>query len=285
MRLVVTGGSGKAGRQVVRELRDEGHDVLNVDWRHDGSPHGQCLVTDLTDLGQCLEALSGAEAVVHLAAIPAPELRPEGETFRINAMSTYNVFAAAVAHHVRRVIWSSSETVLGLPFDPHPPVFAPIDETIPPRPESSYALSKLLGEHMADQLSRRSGIPFVGLRISNIMEPEDYQQFPGYWDDARIRKWNLWGYVDVRDVAAAVRNGLEATTSGADVCIIAAADTVMTRSSASLMAEVFPTVPLRRTPEGRETLLSVKRARALIGYRPAHTWQEFVSAPTGVPPA
>ena len=144
MRIVVTGGSGKGGKWVVRDLREHGHDVLNVDVRHDGSAYGLCLVADLTDLGQAQDALAGADAIVHFAAIPASGLRPEGETFRINAMSTYNVFAAAAAHGMKRVVWASSETVLGLPFD-IPPAFAPIDETIEPHPESSYSLSKLVG--------------------------------------------------------------------------------------------------------------------------------------------
>ena len=276
MRVVVTGGSGKGGAWVVRDLREHGHDVLNVDTRHDGSAFGLCLLADLTDLGQTQEALSGADAVVHFAAIPAPQLRPEGETFRNNTMSTYNVFAAAVAHGIRRVVWASSETVLGLPFDT-PPLFAPIDETIEPRPETSYALSKLVGETLAAQFARRTSTTFVGLRISNIMEPPDYALFPGYWGDARLRKWNLWGYVDARDVAAAARLGLEAEIDGAEVCIVAAADTVMTRPSAELMAEVFPTVPLRRPVDGRETLLSIDRARRLLGYEPAHRWEDHVS--------
>ena len=277
MRIVVTGGTGKGGKWVVRELRDAGHDVLNVDVRHDGSPHGQCLVADLTDLGQTLEALSGADAVVHFAAIPAPELRPVGETFRINTMATYNVFAAAERHGMRRVVWASSETVLGLPFDT-PPSFAPIDESIEPRPESSYALSKLVGETMAEQFARRTGIGIVGLRISNIMEPDDYARFPSYWEDARLRKWNLWGYVDARDVATAARLGLEADIQGAQVCIVAAADTCMTRPSADLMAEIFPAVPLRRPVEGRETLLAIDHARRLLGYEPAHRWSDHVNA-------
>jgi nucleoside-diphosphate-sugar epimerase len=276
MRIVVTGGTGKGGKWVVRELRGAGHDVLNVDTRHDGSPHGQCLVADLTDLGQTLDALSRAAAVVHFAAIPAPEIRPEGETFRINAMSTYNVFAAAEMHHLQRVVWASSETVLGLPFD-IPPAFAPIDETIEPRPESSYSLSKLAGEAMAAQFARRTGIGFLGLRISNIMEPDDYARFPSFWDDARIRKWNLWGYVDARDVATAARLGLERPIEGSEICIVAAAETVMTRPSADLMAEVFPNVPLRREVKGRETLLSIERARRLLGYAPAHRWTDHVS--------
>jgi len=277
VRIVVTGGSGKAGRWAVNDLRKHGHDVLNVDLTRDGSAHGLCVVADLTDLGQAHDVIRGADAVVHLAAIPAPELRPEGETFRINAMSTYNVFAAAEAAGARRVVWASSETVLGLPFDT-PPLFAPIDETIEPRPESSYSLAKLAGETMATQFARRTGVPYVGLRISNIMEPDDYAAFPSYWDDPTIRKWNLWGYVDVRDLAQAIRRGLEADVTGAEAFIVAASDTVMTRPSGELMAEVFPSVPLRRPIEGRETLLAIDKAQRLLGYRPAHRWADHVSS-------
>ena len=277
MRVVVTGGSGKGGAYVVRELREHGHDVLNVDVRHDGSAFGLTMLADLTDLGQTLDAMAGADAVVHFAAIPAPGLRPAGDIFRINALSTYNVFAAAEAHRMRRVVWASSETVLGLPFD-RPPDFAPIDETIEPRPESSYSLSKLVGESMAGQFARRTGIGFVGLRISNIMEVGDYALFPSYWDDAQLRRWNLWGYVDARDVAAAARLGLEAPVEGSEIAIVAAADTVMTRSSADLMAEVFPEVPMRRAVEGRDTLLAIDHARRLLGYEPAHRWADHVTA-------
>lgn len=275
MRIVVTGGSGLAGRWVCTDLRDRGHQVLNVDWTHDGSDHGECVVADLTDPGQATELISGADIVVHLAAIPAPGIRSDAETFRINTISTYNVFAAAVSAGATRVVWASSETVLGLPFDT-PPLFAPIDETIERRPESSYALSKVVGEEMATQFSRRSKTPFIGLRFSNIMEPEDYESFPGFWDDPHIRKWNLWGYVDVRDVAGAVRTSLEADVTGAEVCIIAAEDTVMKRPSAELMAEVFSEVPIRRAVEGRETLLAIDRARDLLGYKPQHSWTDHL---------
>lgn len=278
MRIVVTGGSGKAGRSVVRHLRDTGHTVLNVDWTKDGSSDGSCLVADLTDHGQCLEALADADGVVHLAAIPAPGLLPAAETFRINMLSTYNVFAAAEAHGTGRVVYASSETVLGLPFD-EPPAFAPIDETHPPRPESSYSLSKLAAETMAEQFARRTGATYVGLRISNIMSPQDYAAFPTYWSDAKLRRWNLWGYVDARDVALACELALTTAIKGAHIAIIAAADTVMTRDSASLMAEVFPDVPLTRGLRGRETLLSIDRARDILGFEPMHRWGDEISAP------
>ena len=280
MRIVVTGGSGKAGRWVVERLRQAGHDVLNVDQRHDGSAHGLCLVADLADPGQAFEALAGADAVVHLAAIPAPGLRPPAETFRINTLSTYNVFAAAEAHGLSRVVYASSETVLGLPFD-EPPAFAPIDESHPPRPESSYALAKLAGETLAQQFARRTGVPHVGLRISNIMEPPDYAAFPGYWEDATLRRWNLWGYVDARDVALACELALTVDVHGAEVCIIAAADTVMPRDSRDLMRETFPGVPLTRELRGRETLLGIDRARQILGYEPRHTWGDALTGHPG----
>ena len=91
--------------------------------------------------------------------------------------------------------------MLGLPFEREQPRYAPIDEEQPPLPNFSYALSKLVSEELARQFHRWTGIPYVGLRFSNVMEPPDYERFPSFWDDARLRKWNLWGYVDARDVA------------------------------------------------------------------------------------
>ena len=275
-KIVVTGGSGKAGRAVVRDLVEHGYEVLNVDLAPSRESLAPYLRVDLTDLGQAYEALRGAEAVVHLAAIPAPGLMTEEVTFRTNTMSTYNVFSAAVAFGLERVVWASSETTLGLPFDRRPPVYAPIDEQHPLYPESSYALSKVVGEEMARQFNAWSGIPFVALRFSNIMEPHDYAQFPGFSDDAWLRKWNLWGYVDARDVAQSCRLGLEAKMDGAEAFIIAAADTVMKRPNRELMAEVFPGVPLRDGAGDFDTLLSVSKARKLLGYAPGYSWRNQV---------
>ncbi len=198
-RVVVTGGSGKAGRAVVRDLLEHGNDVLSVDLVPTADlPSEQQVVADLTDFGETVDVLRDAEAVVHLAAIPAPGLRPDELTFRVNTASTYNVFNAAPILGLRRVVWASSETVLGLPFEREQPAYAPIDEEHPALPNFSYALSKLISEEMARQFNRWTGIPYVGLRFSNIMEPHDYERFPTFWDDPAIRRWNLWGYVDAR---------------------------------------------------------------------------------------
>ena len=278
-RVVVTGGSGKAGRAVVRDLVDHGEEVLSVDLVPSPGLPCEQIAADLTELGQTVEVLRGAEAVVHLAAIPAPGLRPDEVTFRVNTTSTYNVFSAAATLGLGRVVWASSETVLGLPFDRERPSYAPIDEEHPPYPEFSYALSKLLSEEMARQFNRWHGIPYVGLRISNIMEPDDYERFPTFWDDPLLRKWNLWGYVDARDVAQACRLGLRGEIGGAEVFIVAAADTVMDRPSRELMAAVFPDVPLRGEIDEYGTLLSIEKAQRLLGYEPAFSWRDVI--PTG----
>jgi nucleoside-diphosphate-sugar epimerase len=232
---VVPGGSGKAGSAVVHELLEHEHDVLAVDVVSPAESPAVSLLADLTDFGQTVECLAGADAVVHLAAIPASRIRTEETTFRTNTLSTYNVFEAARLLRLPRVVWASSETILGLPFEREQPAYAPIDEEHPPYPESSYALSKLNSEELGRQLYRWTGTPYVALRFANIMEPHDYERFPSYWDDPSVRRWNLWGYVDGRDVAQSCRLALEADI-GAEHFIVAAADTVMNRPSSELMA-------------------------------------------------
>src|SRR5580765_8360730 len=276
VKLVVAGASGKAGRAVVRDLVDHGHDLLAVDAVPPVESPAPSLLADLTDFGQTVECLAGVEAVVHLAAIPAPGLHTEAATFRTNMLSTYNVFEAARLNGLRRVVWASSETILGLPFEREQPAYAPIDEEHPAYPESSYALSKLLAEELGRQLYRWSGTPYVALRFSNIMEPEDYERFPSFWSDATLRRWNLWGYVDARDVAQSCRLALSVDV-GAEHFIVAAADTVMNRPSRQLMSEIYPSVPCRLTTGDFDTLLSIEKARKLLGYQPVWSWRDHIA--------
>ena len=284
-KIAVTGGSGKAGRAVVRDLLEHGHDVLNIDRApsaESSTPDSPApfLFADLTDFGQTLEALSGGdsmpgiEAVVHLAAIPSPMHATADLVFRTNITSTHTVFAAAARLKLERVVWASSETTLGLPFTT-PPDYAPVDEQHELRPESSYALSKVLGEEAARQFSRWTGVPHIGLRFSNIMERHDYERFPGFWDDPAKRKWNLWSYVDESHVAESVRRALEADVGGTDAFIIAARDTVMRTPSRQLMDEAFPGVPVAGELDEYGTLLSIDKARRVLGYEAPFSWREL----------
>jgi len=286
-RVCVTGATGKAGRAAVRELREHGYDVVATDAVvRAGDERGSVLRADLTDYGQATEVLRGADAAVHLANIPAPGLATPAVTFNANVSMNFNVFHAAAALGLQTVVWASSETTLGLPFGGgpeqipgaagQPPRYAPVDEDHFPVPTTTYALSKVASETIADHISQWSGIPFVGLRISNIMDPDEYRRFPSFWPDPRLRKWNLWGYVDIRDVAAACRLGLEAPVAGSENVIIAAADTVMNRPSRDVLAEVFPGVPLTRETGEFGTLLAIDRAKRVLGYEPRHSWRDYL---------
>jgi len=279
MRVCVTGGSGKAGRAVVADLLEHGHRVVFVDLLPPTPDPGAAVIlrADLTDYGQAAEVLADVDAVIHLANIPAPQIRTPAVTFNANMAMNFNVFRAASEAGLARVVWASSETTLGLPFDV-PPRYAPVDEDHYPVPTTTYALSKVASETIAGHFAQWSGVPFIALRFSNILGPPDYQEFPSYWGDATARKWNLWGYIDERDAAAACRLALEADLAGSASFIIAAADTVMTRPSAELMREVFPGVPLTRDVQGNDTLLSIDRARQALGFAPQHSWRHHLPA-------
>ena len=286
-RICVTGAAGKAGIATVLELREHGYYVLATDTAlsSDDVASGM-LRADLTDYGQATEVLRGVDAVVHLANIPAPGRATPAVTFTANVAMNFNVFHAAAALGLTSVVWASSETTLGLPFGggteqfpgaPGELRYAPVDEGHFPFPATTYALSKVASEGLAEQVARWSGIPYTGLRISNIMQPGDYERFPSFWPDPHLRKWNLWGYVDVRDVAMACRLALEADLAGSGNVIIAAADTVMNRPSRDLLAEVFPDVPVTGEVSEYGTLLAIGRARDLIGYAPRHSWRDHLA--------
>jgi len=276
-RIAVTGGSGKLGRAVLADLTAHGNEVVNLDV---AAPR-PALKIDLTDYGQTVEALTAIDdrydkidAVVHLAAIPAPGLIPNAATFQHNITASYNVFSAARLAGITNVVWASSETVLGLPFRTPPP-YIPVDEAYPARPESTYSLVKHLEETMAAEFCRwNPALKMIGLRFSNVMDPEDYAEFPSFDADPRSRSWNLWGYIDARDGAQAVRRALAYETPGMEVFVIANADTVMSRRSADLAAEVYPGVPVTRELGEHETMLSIDKARRVLGFEPQHSWRD-----------
>jgi UDP-glucose 4-epimerase len=282
---VVTGGAGKLGRACVAELVRAGWDVVVFDRAR--PPAGSetagavYLPIDLTNYGQVLDAMLGLEenysrpdAVVHLAAIPAPGKAPDHATFMNNISCTWNVVSAARRAGITNIVWASSETVLGLPFETPPP-YIPVDEEYAPRPESTYSLVKTLEETMAVQLCRWDpALKMIGLRFSNVMEPADYARCPSFDDDPGSRKWNLWGYIDARDGAQAVRLALESDLTGTEIFIIANADTVLSRPNAAVIEEFFPGVEVRDGIGEHETLLSIDKAKRLLGFQPAYSWRD-----------
>jgi nucleoside-diphosphate-sugar epimerase len=282
MRVGITGGSGKLGQACIRELLEHDYEVVNFDSALPAETLCPTVRLELTDYGQVVDALCGTEdrypsldAVVHLAAIPAPGLRTNAATFHNNIACSYNVFNGARVAGIKNVVWASSETVLGLPFDEAPP-YIPVDEACT-RPESTYSLVKLLEEEMAQQFCRwDKELKMLGLRFSNVLDARDYARFGEFQDDPWTRKWNLWGYIDSRDGAQAVRRALEHEATGTDVFVIASPDTVMHTPNAELLAAVFPDVPLTRPVAPHETLLSIDKAKRVLGYAPKYSWRSEV---------
>ncbi|CAD0114986.1 unnamed protein product [Aureobasidium uvarum] len=291
-RVIVTGGSGKLGRSTVRYLADEGWEVISVDTRRppgiseDGkSGLGgayRLVEIDLEDMGAVLEtflttdmAYSGIDAVVHLAAIPSPGQTNSSRQFRTNTMSTYNVLEACRKLKIKNIVLASSETLIGIPFDPHQPESLPITEEHERKPESAYSLSKLVGETLAEQYARWDPeAKIISLRFSNVMLPEEYKTFESWQDDPMKRYWNCWGYIDARDGGQAVSKSLDSKTKGHHQYLIAAEDTCMRQSNDELVKKAFPGVKYNATSGPNDTLLSIEKAKKEIGFKPAYKWQD-----------
>ena len=269
----MTGACGKTGQATVAELLAHGHEVVAVDVAAGHDLDIAVEQVDLADARGVLEVLDGVEAVVHLANIPGPGVRPPVETFNTNTTVNFNVFSSAPEVGVRHVVWASSAATLGVPFDV-PPRYAPVDEDHYPLPTTAYALSKVVGETIAAHVAAWSGIPFVALRFSHIVGPDDYGDLASQADDPAAYRWSLWSYLDVRDAAAACRLALDAPVDGAASFVIAAADTVAAHPSAELLHQLFPSTPLNRELGDFESLLSIDRARTVLGFEPRHSWRD-----------
>ncbi len=288
LKIALTGGSGLLGSTVLKELRAAGHTVFNLDVA--GAREPGYVRVDLTDFGQVIDAIagvddvhSGVDAIVHLAAIPAPGIRSDVATFSNNILATYNVFHAASRLGIKNVVYASSETVLGLPFDVPPP-YLPVDEEYAARPESTYSLVKHLEETMAIELTRWDPeLKIVALRFSNVIAPDGYAAFPAFDEDIALRHWNLWGYIDARDGAQAIMKALAWQHKGFDRFIIAASDTVMSRPNSELVGALFPDVPHKRDLGANDTLLSIDKARRVLGYEPQYLWRDQVAGSRPVP--
>ena len=293
MRVLFTGGSGKAGKHVVAYLAAQGHRVLNVDkvaLRHPGVAD---LVADITDSGQMFNAMtayaSGDEledglghrpfdAVVHFAAIPALMLAPDNETYRVNVMGTYNVLEAALKSGIRKVIIASSETTYGVCFSDGQtdPAYLPLDEAYPINPMDSYGMSKKVNEVTAEAFQRRTGADVYSLRIGNVMEPQDYARFPDFAKDPGARRRITFSYIDARDLGQIVDLALKKDGLGYQVFNAVNDTNSVPQANADLLAQFFPKVPLTRAVEPNESLLSNQKIRQILGFQEQHNWRNYV---------
>lgn len=280
-RIVITGGSGKAGKWIVRELLAHDYDVLNLDWKLPEEKLCPTLIVDLNDLGQVHSALSQyairevqpIEAIIHFAAIPQAFVYPNDVTFRNNVMSTYHILEAAASLGISKVVLASSESSYGIVFakDMFSPQYLPIDEDHPQLPEDTYGLSKVMNELTGKAFHRRTGMQVISFRLGNILEPDDYVKVKESYSNPEERLRILWSYIDVRDVASACRFAIEKDGLGAQSLILAADDTSSNIPTMELVHQYLPDVKEFRDelPE-RTSLLSNTRVKQLLGWKQAY---------------
>jgi UDP-glucose 4-epimerase len=293
-RIVFTGGSGKAGRHVVPWLRARGYEILNLDLKPLDCEGVNTLIADVTDSGQVFNALSmhfgfegyetgkgpaKVDAVVHFAAIPRVLIQPDNVTFAANVISTYNVIEAAMKLCIRKVIIASSETTYGVCFAEGDKDFHhfPLEEDYDIDPMDSYGLSKLVNEKTARAFAMRYKADIYALRIGNVIEPHEYDRFPGFLADPMSRKRNAWTYIDARDLGQIVHLCLQKDGLGFDV-FNAVNDTITAREETSKFLKKWcPNTPHRREMKGFEGPLSNRKIREVLGFQEEHNWRQYVA--------
>lgn len=279
MRIFITGGNGRLGSWVGRDLRDHGHEIVSVDRqlpqsREDGITY---RAVELSDLGQVIGAMAGCEAVLHFGAIPAPWSHPDEVVFGNNVTATYNALQAAMTVGIGRAIIASSASAYGMAWarPTIPPRYVPLDEGHPFLAHDPYALSKEVDERTAEMFVRRCGMTVLAYRFHWISRPGEAKERgedrtpPRYKDST-----NLWGYVDIRDAAQACRLGLESDLTGFHPFNIIAADTLRHEPTADLLRDYLPTTEVRAPLLGNASAWSSEKARKLLGYVPQHSWRD-----------
>ncbi|MBR3371899.1 MAG: NAD(P)-dependent oxidoreductase [Rhodobacteraceae bacterium] len=294
MRILFTGGAGKAGRHAIAYLLQQGHRVLNVDLAPLALAGVDNRIADITDAGQMFDVMSSYagfdeldpgtgvprfDAVVHFAAVPRILLKSDNECFRVNTLGTYNVIDAALKLGVCKIVFASSETTYGVCFadGERKPDYLPLDENHPTVPEDSYAMSKVVNEATAQCFQRRSGADIYGLRINNVIEPEDYAaQFPDYMQNPSLRRRNFFAYIDARDLGHMVERCVQVDGLGYQVFNVSNDTHSVATSTSDLIAEYYADVPLTRQMDEQETFYSNAKAKALLGFNPQHDWRDVL---------
>lgn len=278
MKVVVTGAAGKIGRWTVRMLLDAGYQVIGSDKvLAEESAAENFVQADLLDYGQVCQLFMGSDAVVHLASIPTDIRNTPQAIFNNNMMINFNVFEACKDLNIPKIVWASSETVLGFPFTEGDLQYVPLDEEHPLFAKSSYAMVKILTEHLACMYTDLVKKQIITLRFANIYEPDEYTKIPTYWPEEHKskQKMNLWAYCDVRDAAQACLLALQ-NDIGSNVFHITAPDTIINQPSEDLVRKYFPKVSINRPITGFETLMSIDKAKRILGYNPQFTWRNVL---------
>ncbi len=298
MRILFTGGAGKAGRHVVPYLVAQGHRVLNVDLTPLDAPGVDNRIADITDAGQMFDVMHGYagfdelepgtgvpsfDAVVHFAAVPRILLTPDNECYRTNVIGTYNVIDAALRAGVKKVIFASSETTYGICFHDgeKKPEYVPVDEDHPTVPQDSYAMSKVVNEVTARSFQARTGADIYGLRINNVIEPDEYRtKFPDFITQPGKRRRNIFAYIDARDLGQMVQKCLETDGLGYEIFNVSNDDHSVAATTPELIEQFYDGVPVKSDMGTDETFYSNAKAKRLLGYAPQHSWRMYVDDPT-----
>ncbi len=298
LRILFTGGAGKAGRHVVPYLLDQGHHVVNVDQTPLDDPRVDNYTADVTDPGQMFDVLStyanmgeldygegaprGFDAVVHFAAIPRNFITTDAETYRINTLGTYNVLNAATKFGIDNIVFASSETTYGICFADGEvkPQFLPVEEDHPTEPTDSYATSKVCNEATARAFAKRTGFDIYGLRIGNVIEPHEYAtDFPHFFEVPEVRRRNVFCYIDARDLGQIVDLCLKTDGRGYDVFNAGNDHNSVHLTNAELIERFYPDVEIRRELGEHEALYSNRKIREELGFEENHPWHQSVVAP------
>ena len=287
--IIVTGALGRAGTWAADRLATEGYQVTAVDLDHPGwgvpaRDNVDFRAADLTDAGETYGLVAELEpdAVVHYAALPTPTRHAANRVFETNTTSTFNVLDAA-GRQGAQVVWTSSESAYGYPFreEPKLPPELPITEGHTLEPEDPYGTSKAAGEEVAKMVARRDDVDVVSLRPSWVQYPGEYTCLE-IRDDLAAGVGNFWSYIDVRDLASAAVDALEADVGGHEALNIAAADTYLDRPVTEACEAFFGEAPDSST-RGLESALSTERARRVIDWEPQYDWQSSADADVETP--